>query len=96
LGVSGLIPMKSKKNDGKEPSDTDAKIKEVRSVWGPAEAEVIKSFLESHGIKSILKGLVVQSVHPFSADGLGEIKIFVLEKDYELAKKLLAQTEKPA
>ena len=68
---------------------SDTQITEVYSVWGPAEAEVIKSFLESNGIQCILKGLVVQSVHPFSADGLGEIKIFVLEKDYELARKLI-------
>jgi len=77
--------------DNKKRSETDAQIKEVYSVWGPAEAEVIKSFLESHGIQCILKGLVVQSVHPFSADGLGEIKIFVLEKDYELAKTLISE-----
>ena len=70
---------------------TNTQIKEVYSVWGPAEAEVIKSFLESNGIQCILKGLVVQSVHPFSADGLGEIKIFVLEKDYELARKLITE-----
>jgi len=70
---------------------TDSRIKEVYSVWGPAEAEVIKSFLESNGIQCILKGLVVQSVHPFSADGLGEIKIFVLENDYELARKLITE-----
>jgi hypothetical protein len=70
---------------------TNSQLREVYSVWGPAEAEVIKSFLESNGIQSILKGLVVQSVHPFSADGLGEIKIFVLEKDYELARKLITE-----
>ncbi len=70
---------------------TNTQIKEVYSVWGPAEAAVIKSFLESNGIQCMLKGLVVQSVHPFSADGLGEIKIFVLEKDYELAKKLITE-----
>lgn len=74
---------------------TDGQLKEVYSVWGPAEAEVIKSFLESNGIQCILKGLVVQSVHPFSADGLGEIKIFVLEKDYELAKKLITEKVSP-
>lgn len=67
----------------------DIKLIELHSVWGPAEAEVLKSFLESHGIKCILKGLVVQSVHPFSADGLGEVKIFVGEKDYKKAKKLI-------
>jgi len=68
----------------------ESKLKEVYSVWGPAEAEVIKSFLESNGITCLLKGLVVQSVHPFSADGLGEIKIFVAEKDYDVAKELIS------
>jgi len=50
---------------------------------------VIKSLLESQGISCILKGLVVQSIHAFSVNGLGEIKIFVNETDYELAKKLI-------
>jgi hypothetical protein len=71
--------------------DKDLKLKEVGKVWGPAEAEVIKSFLESHGIPCIFRGLVVQSIHPFSTDGLGEIKIFVSEKDYAEAKKLLEE-----
>ena len=83
---------KNKKNE-----EFEKKLKKVHSVWGPVEAEVIKSFLESHGIPSIMKGLVVQSVHAFSADGLGEIKIFVQQKDYDLAKKLIEQefAEKP-
>jgi len=85
--------MSSKKDKENKKDGTDTGIREVHSVWGPAEAEVIKSFLESHGVKSILKGLVVQSVHPFSADGLGKIKIFVLEKDYELAQKLLEEVK---
>ncbi len=72
-------------------TDKDLKLKEVGKVWGPAEAEVIKSFLESHGISCIFRGLVVQSIHPFSTDGLGEIKIIVSEKDYADAKKLLEE-----
>lgn len=72
----------------------DLELKEVCKVWGPAEAEVIKSFLQSHGISCLFRGQVVQSVHPFSADGLGEIKIVVSEKDYALAKKLL-EKKKP-
>ncbi len=66
---------------------------EIAKVWGPAEAEVVKSFLESEGISCILKGLVVQSVHPFSVDGLGEIRIFVARQNKDLAKKLI-QIEK--
>ena len=75
----------------KKDEDQDLQLKEVYKVWGPAEAEVIKSFLQSHGISCLFRGQVVQSVHPFSADGLGEMKIFVSEKDYALAKKLLEE-----
>jgi len=34
---------------------------------------------------------VVQSVHAFSADGLGKITVMVKEKDYEKAKSLLEE-----
>jgi len=67
----------------------ESRLKLVHKVWGPVEAQVIKSLLESHGISCILKGLVVQSVHTFSVDGLGETKIFVDETDYNLAQKLI-------
>ena len=67
----------------------DSNLKELHKVWGPVEAEIIKSYLESNGIVCILRGKVVQSVHPFSADGLGEIKILVSEEDYTRAQELL-------
>ncbi len=76
---------KTKKTD----PDVDSKLKELHKVWGPVEAEIIKSYLESNGIVCILRGKVVQSVHPFSADGLGEIKILVSEEDYTKAQELL-------
>lgn len=79
---------KNKRNKKMGSSGLD--LKEVHKVWGPAEAEIIKGFLESHGIHCVFRGKVVQSVHPFSTDGLGEIKIFVREKDFSLAKKLIA------
>jgi len=78
--------------DGKKRDELQ--LKEVHKVWGPAEAEVIKSYLESNGISCIFRGKVTQSVHPFSADGLGEIKILVSKKDYTLAKKLLESVDK--
>jgi hypothetical protein len=64
-------------------------LKEATRVQGPVEAEVIKNFLESEGIPCFFKGLIVPSVHPFTADGLGEIKIFVPAKDLDTAKNLL-------
>ena len=77
----------------KRQKDLESEFKEVHKAWGSVEAEVIKSFLKSHGIPCLLKGLVVQSVHPFSMDGLGEIKILVPKKDYALAKKILESRE---
>ena len=72
-------------------NNDDFRLKELKTVQGPVEAEVLKSFLESHGITCVLKGLVVQSVHAFSADGLGKIRVFVPEKDFYLAQKLLEE-----
>lgn len=80
--------MAEEKND-KRRKDVESEFKEVYKAWGSVEAEVIKSFLKSHGIPCLLKGLVVQSVHPFTMDGLGEIKILVPVKDYGVAEKLL-------
>lgn len=80
--------MKDEKNR-RSKTAPETQLKLVQSVWGPVEAEVIRSLLESQGIACILKGLVVQSVHAFSLDGLGEIKIYVAEKDYETAKNLI-------
>lgn len=71
----------------------DQEFKEIHKVWNQTEAEIIKSFLESQGISCLIKGRIVQNVYPFTTDGLGEIKIFVLEKDCELAKKLLENHE---
>jgi len=73
----------------KKSPEEDKDLKELHKVWGPVEAEVLKSYLESNGISCIFRGQVVQSVHPFSADGLGEIKIFVSKKDYKTARELL-------
>jgi len=79
--------------DGKEKTkqkEPEQKLKEVHKVWGLAEAEVIKSFLESQGISCYFQSKILHTVYPFTADGLGEIKIFVLEKDTEAAKELLS------
>ncbi|UCE42983.1 MAG: DUF2007 domain-containing protein [Candidatus Aminicenantes bacterium] len=79
----------TEKKTNKLKKKPESEFKEVYKAWGSVEAEVIKSFLQSHGIPCLLKGLVVQSVHPFTMDGLGEIKILVPEKDHEEAEKLL-------
>ena len=71
------------------PKSDKYDLKVLVSVWGQAEAEVIKGFLESNGIPCFFKSQVVQSIHPFTMNGLGEIKIFVKEPDLEIAGALL-------
>jgi hypothetical protein len=76
-----------KRNNLKEAMETE--LKELITVQGPVEAEVIKSLLSSHNIPCLMQGLVVQSVHAFSADGLGKIKILVSAHDLPDAQKLI-------
>jgi len=81
----------SNNHDSKKDTDRDADFKEVAKVWGQAEAEVIRSLLESEGIQCVLKGRIVQSVYPITADGLGEVRVFVAAEDFDLAEKLLKE-----
>jgi hypothetical protein len=78
-------------NEKPDKKETDQKLKEVHKVWGLAEAEVLKSYLESQGIPCYFQSKILHTVYPFTADGLGEIKIFVLEKDFEAARELLSE-----
>jgi len=85
--------------DGKEKkkalADETADLKELCRVWGPFEADLIKSFLEGHGISSIVRGRAVPFVYPLTVDGMAELKVFVQEKDLEMAKELLASRPVP-
>ena len=75
--------------------EQDKPLKELLSVWGQTEADVIKALLESHGISSVFRGQILHSIYPFSMNGLGEVKIFVLEEDYETARSILDELPKP-
>jgi hypothetical protein len=82
-------------NETKPKADKDMKLRELTRVMGPVEAEVIRNFLESQGISCILRGQMVQSIYPFSVDGMGELRVMVTEDDYPLAQELLAQLPQP-
>jgi len=64
-------------------------LKDIQTAMGWVEADVIKSYLESNGIKCVFKGSGAQSILPQTTDGMGQIKIYVLEADAALAEKLL-------
>jgi hypothetical protein len=74
-------------------NEAELELKEVHRIWGLSEAEIIKSFLESNGIDCTFQGRNVQTVYPFTTDGLGEMRIMVKESDYEAAKALLEEND---
>ena len=82
------------KKTGKEPKDS-LDLKELCRVWGALEADVLKSFLEGHGISCLVRGRMAPFVYPMTVDGLAEFIIFVREADLETARELLASRPAP-
>ena len=69
----------------------DMKIVQVFAAQGLAESDVIQSMLESIGIESMTRGHSVLSVHPFTMDGMGEVRILVAEPDVEAARQAISE-----
>ena len=65
------------------------KLVDVFRASGEMEAHVIKGLLESNGIPCILKSDAATSVHAFTVDGMGEVKVAVLESMVEEAKRII-------
>jgi hypothetical protein len=69
------------------------KLQEVTMTHSDVEANIIKSLLEAAGITCVLVTQVPHSVYPISVNGLGEIKIKVLDSDLEAARQVLRDQE---
>jgi hypothetical protein len=65
------------------------KLVDVYTANGEAEAQIIKGKLESNGIPCILRSHAAGSVHVFTVDGMGEVKVAVLASQAEEARKIL-------
>jgi len=83
-------------HDERQPPQDDADLVEVTRVYGPFEADVIKSFLESHGIASIVRGRTAPFVYPLTVDGMAEFKVLVPAADFEKARDLIAAMPSPS
>ena len=68
------------------------KLVEVYRSTNEIEALVIKSMLESYGIPSLLKSNAAPSVHVFTVNGMGEVKIMVWDSVEEKARELIKGT----
>ena len=62
---------------------------EIYKAPNEMEAKVIKSLLESYDIPCFLKSHAAPSVHLFTVDGMGEVKVMVLESMADEAKSLI-------
>ncbi len=62
---------------------------EVYRAANEMEAQVIKSLLDSYGIPCLLKSNAAPSVHMFTIDGMGEVKVMVWEREADRARKLI-------
>ena len=61
----------------------------VYTAQGEAEAQVIRSFLDSHGITSCLRGESLRLTHGFTLDGLGQVEVQVPSSLAQQARELI-------
>ncbi len=64
---------------------------EVYRAMGEAEALIIKGLLESNGMPCLLQSNAAPSVHMFTVDGMGEVRVMVEESRAEEAKRLIGE-----
>ncbi len=69
------------------------KLVKVYQAAGEMEAQLIKGMLASQGIPCLLESAAAPSVHVFTVDGMGEIRIMVRPSMAEEAKKLIGDKE---
>jgi hypothetical protein len=69
------------------------KMVQVYDARNEMEAQVIRSLLESYGIPCFLKSNAAPSVHTFTMDGMGEVRIMVLESLAAKARELIMNGE---
>jgi hypothetical protein len=61
----------------------------IHRCFSDVEADQLKQLLEQEGIACQLLSHVPHSVYPFTMDGLGEIRIVVMESDAAQAKQII-------
>ena len=72
------------------PPEPAPALGEVRRCRDQSEALVVRALLDGHGIPAVMRGQLVQSVHPFSVGDAGEVTLLVHAVDADRARQLLA------
>lgn len=72
------------------PHPDEAAVEVYRAPDMP-QAEIIRAYLESEGLRVAFRSAATWGVHTFTVDGLGEVGILALESEAERARKLIEQ-----
>lgn len=75
-----------------QPAEPAPVLVKVRRCRDQTEALVVRALLDGHGIPTVMRGQLVQSVHPFSVGDAGAVSLFVAAADADRALSLLTQT----
>ena len=73
------------------PPEEDRGFAELTRAGDQAEALVIRSLLEAHGIEVVLRTQLSPTVHPFTVGAQGEVRILVPPESLAWARTLLAR-----
>ena len=73
-----------------ERKNTDELV-ELIAVQGEMEAKILYGILESEGIRVLVKSEMASGVLPFTADGMGRVKLMVKEEDLTLARVVIGE-----
>ncbi len=62
----------------------------LKEYSSDAEAYIDKGLLEANGVKCILNNEIMSSIYPITFNSIGIIKLLVLKRDEETARRILA------
>ena len=78
--------------NGTLPPDNQRPLVDLIRVYNDVEASLIQSLLAESGIDCLLVSHVPHSIYPFTINGLGEVKIKVLEDRLSEARQVLRES----
>ncbi len=72
----------------------ELKWAKLTDVYGRMDAELVKSYLEAHGIDAeLFQEAVGHYIYPTTIDGMGRVQIFVEKENLGEARKLIERFE---
>ena len=77
-----------------DENDNGSELAELTKVQGEMEAKILIGILELEGIRVLMKSDMAHGTLPFTVDGMGEVKLWVMKDDLVKARVVLEQYRK--